>query len=581
MSVSASVSAQQESGYIFEDSAFLRVWQGLMTARVMIALLLLVLQATRYFLYGVAQPWLVALCLAYLVQALFVRLWRRPQPPGRTFDVPWGWTIGVDLAVFCLIELFQTSSVNYSPLFAIPVLIAAVMGSSLLALGTAAGVSLLLLGNAYMLMLRQDIGAPSVYVQPALTGAGYLILAFLTNQLSSRLWREEQSARRSQRMARIQTQVNELVIEFLDDGVLVVDRDGMVRTVNPAARQLLGWPAAPGAPLALAQSGVLALHEVAMQTFADGMAQSADVVLLVDPPDATPQERRSGARISRPVHARTRLTTSDELKAERLCVMFLQDLRDVQARIRIEKLAAMGRMSASVAHEIRNPLAAISQANALLDEDLTDTAHKRLTGMVQQNVARLGQIVDDVLDISQVQRHDASLEAPSLALDAAVQSACEEWARQTGNHQRLKLQLSLGGAQVVFDAAHLRRLLVNLLDNAARYASTRADAIQVSSGPGDVGAPDALTLRVWSDGAPIEPGVRAHLFEPFFSSQSRSSGLGLYICRELCERHGAAIGYQRSARQPGADALEGNEFFVEFRATAQGAALASAPIIAA
>ena len=576
-----SAPARQESGYIFEDSAFLRVWQGLMTARVMIALLLLMLQTTRYLLSGVVQPWLVALCLGYLGQTLFVRLWRRPQPPGRTFDLPWRWTIGADLVVFCLLELGQTSSVNYTPLFAIPVLIAAVMGSGLLALGTAAGVSLLLLGDAYMLFVRQDLGSPSVLVQPALTGAGYLILAFLTNQLASRLWREEQSARRSQRVARIQTQVNELVIEFLDDGVLVVDREGTVRTVNPAARRLLGWPARPGAPLALAESGMQALHEVAMRTFADGVAQSAEVALLLEPLDPTPEESRLGSRISRPVHARTRLTTSDELKAERLCVMFLQDLRDVQARIRTEKLAAMGRMSAAVAHEIRNPLAAISQANALLDEDLTDAAHKRLTGMVRQNVARLGQIVDDVLDISQVQRHGASGAGPSLALDAAVQSACEEWARQTGNHRRLKLHLSLGGALATFDAAHLRRLLINLLDNAARHASAQADAILVSSGPGHAGAQHALALQVWSDGAPIEPGVRAHLFEPFFSSQSRSTGLGLYICRELCERHGAAIGYQRAARRRGPDALEGNEFFVGFRAAGQSADLASAPIIAA
>ena len=73
-------------------------------------------------------------------------------------------------------------------------------------------------------------------------------------------------------------------------------------------------------------------------------------------------------------------------------------------------------------------------------------------------------------------------------------------------------------------------------------------------------------LRVWSDGVPLDQGVQRHLFEPFFSSESRSSGLGLYICRELCERHGALIGYQRAPWQPVAGAADGNEFFVLFHA---------------
>ena len=84
--------------------------------------------------------------------------------------------------------------------------------------------------------------------------------------------------------------------------------------------------------------------------------------------------------------------------------MFLQDLRELEARIRTEKLAAMGRMSAAVAHEIRNPLAAITQASALLGEDLVDPAHRQLTTMVQQNAQRLARIVDDVLDVARARQ---------------------------------------------------------------------------------------------------------------------------------------------------------------------------------
>ncbi|MDP3825488.1 MAG: ATP-binding protein, partial [Polaromonas sp.] len=99
---------------------------------------------------------------------------------------------------------------------------------------------------------------------------------------------------------------------------------------------------------------------------------------------------------------------------------------------------------------------------------------------------------------------------------------------------------------------------VNLLDNALRYASAAGDAIQVTT---EITAAGQPRLSVWSDGQPLEKTVQSHLFEPFFSSESRSSGLGLYICRELCERHGALIGYQRAVH----NTVEGNEFFVIFR----------------
>jgi two-component system, NtrC family, sensor histidine kinase PilS len=110
----------------------------------------------------------------------------------------------------------------------------------------------------------------------------------------------------------------------------------------------------------------------------------------------------------------------------------------------------------------------------------------------------------------------------------------------------------------------LRRVLVNLLDNALRYASDKPDSIRVST-ESDSGQ---VSLRVWSDGAPLDSGVQRHLFEPFFSSESRSTGLGLYICRELCERHGAAIGYRRAIAGTASNAREGNEFFVAFRRAA-------------
>ena len=238
--------------------------------------------------------------------------------------------------------------------------------------------------------------------------------------------------------------------------------------------------------------------------------------------------------------------------------MFLEDLREMEARVRTEKVAAMGRMSAALAHEIRNPLAAITQANALLDEDLHNPAHKQLTAMVGQNARRLAKIVDDVLNISRAKVLSPEQHGIALALDDAVAHIASDWRQQAAAGRQTRIAVDTGNTTVAFDPEHLRRIMVNLLDNALRYASTTANAIEVAT---QLSAPGHARLLVWSNGVPLEKAVQAHLFEPFFSSESRSTGLGLYICRELCERYGAMIGYQRALR----GAVEGNEFYVSFR----------------
>lgn len=539
-----------------EDFAFARLWHGFMTARVTIAIVLLLIQAS---IYGLGQPvhaWLVGLCTAYLGAALAFRLLARPTPPGQTFDAQWVLTIGIDLIVFCALELFQSGGINYTPLFAVPVLLASVLGSVLLALGTAAGVAILLLTDAWWVSLQVPAETASRFLQSGLTGTGFFVVAFLANQLASRLAREEQVARRSQLAARVQTQVNELVIETLADGVLVVDNNGVVRAANPAARRLLGaHGVARNAPFVLAaELGWQPLVELAGLTFGQQVGQLADI--SITHPGQSPRR----------VHVRTRLTPAHDEGAESLCVMFLQDLREMEARLRTEKLAAMGRMSAAVAHEIRNPLAAITQANALLEEDLHEAGHRQLTLMVRQNAQRLAQIVDDVLNISRVQHQAPVAAPPMLVLDETVEVICDDWSQQNGGTAQLQVLLNAHRTEVPFDIDHLRRVLVNLLDNALRYARDRAGSIQVSTGESATGQ---ASLMVWSDGDILEETVQRHLFEPFFSSESRSTGLGLYICRELCERHGAVIGYQRAVRlaenSEAIAGLEGNEFFVSFR----------------
>ena len=539
------------------SNGFTRLWTAFMSARVLVALALLGLHIGLHLLGRPVTVWVLGCCTAFVVVTAAARLALRPRGPGRAFDAQWLPTVGLDLLFFATLQWQGNLGINYTPLLALPVVMAAILGSRALALGTAALTALMLLGYAAWTVSASAWANTADMAQAGLTGAGLLMLALLTNQLASRLVREEAVARRSRIEAQVQSLVNNMVIEALPDGVLVVDSTHLVRAANPAARLMLGsdQEVTPHLFSLHDNPAWLQLMHIAQLTFADTPVDAAEVILH--------HEDRMPSRLQ----VRTQRTPPIGDSGVSLCVMFLQDLREMEARLRTEKLASMGRMSAAVAHEIRNPLAAISQANALLEEDLESPLQRRLTDMVRQNAERLQHIVEDVLNVARVQCPGDALETHALALDEEADTFCGEWAQQHAAGARLRVDLNAPEVQVQFARDHLRRILVNLLDNAARYASAHEGAIQVATHAVRHGP---VMLMVWSDGAAMEPAVRRHLFEPFFSSESRSSGLGLFICRELCERHGATIAYERTAREQAGRIVEGNEFFVSFRRAHSG-----------
>jgi two-component system sensor histidine kinase PilS (NtrC family) len=525
--------------------AFVRLWRAFMRARVVIAAVLLALQVFVVATGTGGPPWLVLVCALHLSAALAVLLWSRPIQQGRPFHLQWILTLGVDVLVFAVLQYVQQGGINYTPLFALPVLLASILGPLILALLTAASVTLFLLGEALLsTQFLSDVSTARL-LQTGLTGTGFFLVAVLANQLALRLAREEAVAQSSQTAARTQAQVNELVIASLSEGVLVVDPHGVVRNANPAARAMLMGDTAPHASKLLlsALPSWVGLSNLVRETFLLGHPLESEITIAHD--ELTKHR----------LYARTRLTTAQGGRDAGLCVLFLEDLREVEAQVRTEKLASMGRMSAAVAHEIRNPLSAITQANALLDEEVMDAGQKRLIRMIDQNAQRLARIVDDILNVARAQPIQNEAAALVLPLDAAIRQITIEWTRQNQAQGVLGVHLHAPTAHVAFDPEHIRRLLVNLLDNAKRHASGTPSSIRVITQPAGT---DRIRLSVWSDGAPLEASVLRHLFEPFFSSESRSSGLGLYICRELCERYGAQIAYQRTRL----DQRDGNEFYV-------------------
>ena len=544
-SVPAEKGGQQHSG-------FARLWTNFMSARALLAVALLLMHGMAAWVgRGSAQQHTLAtmlwLCAAYALVTVGARVFGRAYDDNGQPDRFWLLGLALDVLFFVCMQA-QTAAVSYTPMLVLPVLMAALLGSRLIALGAAACASLAVIGLALWTLLHSARGDTHQLVQAGLTGAALLLLALLANQIALRLAREEGVARRSRIEAQVQSMVNDMVVNALPDGVLVVDAAGAVRTANPAARMMLGSDdeVTPHRFSLNDDSAWTPLAHLAQKTFHSGALDECEVTLH--------HEAQSSS------HLKVRTQRTPTIGGASLCVMFLQDQREMEARLRTEKLAAMGRMSAAVAHEIRNPLAAITQANALLAEELDETELAPLTGMVRQNAQRLGRIVDDVLDVARVQGGDGGVEA--IALDEYAGAFCAEWAGQHGCGERLRVQLQAEGVYVQFAPEHLRRVLVNLLDNAARYATHGAAALQVATHTVRHGA---ATLLVWSDGAPLDAGVQRHLFEPFFSSESRSSGLGLFLCRELCERHGAAISYERTNREQEGRSIEGNGFFISFR----------------
>ncbi|HEX4509762.1 MAG TPA: ATP-binding protein [Burkholderiaceae bacterium] len=489
-----------------------------------------------------AEP--LALCVAYVVQSIAWGLLERWRPFDALRSARWQWwmTIGVDLCVFGAMHwLDPLSSLNFAALLVLPVLMAGILTPRPLALATTAGVALMLLGAAGR-AAAIAVDPAGLMSQAGLNGMGLFVVTLLAGEVAARLALEERTARDSSERARQQAQLSRLVIEDMSEGVLVIDRQLRVRAANPSARRLLVAEVerCPAPPFGLRlHPGWTLLSDEVQKAFARGHWTNASQDVNLHLEDGTRRTLQMRARFTRGQSDGAGAASADDT----LCVVFIEDLKTVQARLRQERLAAMGRISAGVAHEIRNPLAAIAQANALLEEDELRPDQRRLVRIMTDNIDRLRRIVDDVMEAA------PGSFAPSRALDATteVASVCSEWARTVGlalgSDSRLEARLPASPLGVAFDPDHLRRVLVNLLDNAVRHASPARGAVQVSLEP--LQDPAWVRLAVASDGDPIAPDVEPYLFEPFHSTRSRGTGLGLYICRELCERHGARIDFRR------------------------------------
>ena len=237
-------------------NAFSRLYRAFLAARAALGLVLVATQVIAGLLGAPPPRWTLGLCLLYAAEALALWLLPRLQRGAtaknlaRISSPQWWASIGLDLGLFGLLHAFdRLAGVNYGALFVLPVLMAGVLTPRLLALATAAMAALLMLAvSGWAVLEGADVGLRMT--QAGLVGSGFFVVSLLASELAGRLAREERAARGSMELARQQAQLNRLVIEEMQEGVLVVDRRGRVRAANPAARILL----ADGAPLAAGEA---------------------------------------------------------------------------------------------------------------------------------------------------------------------------------------------------------------------------------------------------------------------------------------------------------------------------------------
>jgi two-component system sensor histidine kinase PilS (NtrC family) len=373
----------------------------------------------------------------------------------------------------------------------------------------AAQATLVTLGFQIYGVLTRGFEMTSV-VQAGFLSAGFFATAILARLLGQRVMFNEDLARRRGIALADQQHISQRVIERMQDGVLVVDREGMIGRHNPVAWQMLGDKLIDDLTL---ESCNLALAE----GLARWRAGNGLTVIDIEGED------------KRPLRARFEPTESSVGES----LIFLEDIGRIEERAQQLKLASLGRLTANIAHEIRNPLASIAYAGELLHEEPRGEVQTRLLRILHDNIGRLDRIVSEVLEIGR--RSSAQPEA--INLNAFCQQFIEGFVATEGVAERVLTLDVQGDVHVYFDRSHLQQILWNLVSNALRHSQQLPGSVGLRVTP----AGGRVELLVIDDGPGVPDEIRGQIFEPFFTTHALGTGLGLFIVRELCEANGASL----------------------------------------
>ena len=452
--------------------------------------------------------------VAYLVYSVFAMaaVYRRWARLDRQVVVQ----IFLDIvAITFLVHAAGGLSSGFGLLMVVTVAGGSILTDGRIAVLFAALAALAILAQQGWVFLYHDFSQPQ-YTHAGLLGAAFFATNFVISASARRLRASEAMvARREVDLANLAA-LNEHIIQRMQSGVLALDEQARVRLMNRSAQRLLGVSRWRVGDLIDAIAPELARSHGAWRVqgehFSFAVEPAASGLRLVASFAGIGQQGADGT------------------------VIFIEDAAATNQRVQQLKLASLGRLAGSIAHEIRNPLGAISHAGQLLEESIRlDDADRRLTRIIQENSARMNAMVENILELGRGRRATPE----SVVLQPWLDRFLAEFdARRPGARANIRCSVSPPELEVRVDRSQLHQVLWNLCDNALQHAG-EPPSVTLEAGLGD------YTGRVYLDVADNGAGIAAEeldrVFEPFFTTREQGTGLGLFIARELCEGNQATL----------------------------------------
>lgn len=470
---------------------------------------------------GIQDPGVYMLtCMAYLAFSLVAGFAARLRKPGYELQA-----VAQVLTDIVAITLLMFASGGLASSLGILLVITVATGSVLLpgrmAFLFAAVATIAVMGGQFYSSLLEGGSRTAGYTQSGLLGIALFATAALTYLLARRIHESESLARRRGVDIANLSKLNALIVQRLQAGIIVTDHEHRIRLINDTARKLLGLPAA-------ATDKLLAMLSPPLYELLENWRRTHDQepVLLKD--------TSSGVNIL--AHF-TLLGTVEGIGA----LIFLEDTATMAKQAQQMKLASLGRLTASIAHEIRNPLGAISHATQLLNESQAlDDGDRRLTTIIGDQTRRMNTVVENVLQLS---RPGTSMPQHIQLHDWLERFVYEFTHSGSCPVEQIRVATDPGDMDVYMDPSLLHQVVWNLCQNAVRHAGREQAGFLLELKGHRSGSSRRPQLDIMDNGTGIEPDMADKIFEPFFTTRSSGTGLGLFIAREICESNQASLVY--------------------------------------